>query len=349
MTRARRLVTLFAVVLSACSDSAPDDEATQAPPADAAEMSFERLDPRFDALVPQDATVEVLGDGLNWAEGPVWVPADSAILVSDVIGNVIYRWKEGEGLQKYIEPSGFTSYTGAAEYKGAEPGSNGLIVDGEGRLVLAQHGDRRIARREADGSFTTIADRFEGKRLNSPNDLVYGPNGDLYFTDPPYGLENTFDSADAELDFQGVYRVTPSGEVHLVTRDLNAPNGIGFSPDGKTLYISNTDESFVGWKAYPVNPDGSVGEGRTFAMAVSDGPGSQDGLEIDEQGNIWATGTRGVHVFSPDGTLLGRILINDRVGNVAWGDDGSVLYIAANHRLLRVKTSAKGMVGFQFR
>lgn len=347
MTRVPSLIVLLAIAVSACSESAPEGESTDPPTAEVSEFGFERLDPRFDALVPLDATVEVLGDGLEWAEGPVWVPADSSILVSDVIGNAIYRWKEGEGLQKFIEPSGFTGYTGATEYLGAEPGSNGLTLDSEGRLILAQHGDRRIARRETDGSFTTIADSFEGQRFNSPNDLVYGPNGDLYFTDPPYGLKDTFQSADSELDFQGVYRVTPSGEVHLVTRDLNAPNGIGFSPDGQTLYVSNTDSTFVGWMAYPVNPDGTVGPGRTFAMAVSDGPGAQDGLEIDEQGNIWATGTRGVHVFASDGTLLGRILVNDRTGNVAWGDDGSVLYIAANHRLLRVKTTTKGMTGFQ--
>ncbi len=347
MTRVPPIVALLAITVSACSESAPEEAASEPPTVDAPELGFERLDPRFDALVPLDATIEVLGDGMQWSEGPVWVPADSSILVSDVIGNAIYRWKEGEGLRKFIEPSGFTGYTGATEYRGLEPGSNGLTLDSEGRLILAQHGDRRVARREADGSFTTIADRFEGKRFNSPNDLVYGPNGDLYFTDPPYGLENMFDSADKELDFQGVYRVTPEGDVHLVARDLNAPNGIGISPDGQTLYLSNTDDTFVGWMAYPLNPDGSVGPGRTFAMAISDGPGAQDGLELDEQGNVWATGTRGVHVFSPDGTLLGRILTNDRTGNVTWGDDGSTLYIAANHRLLRVKTTAKGMVGFQ--
>lgn len=313
------------------------------------EFGFERLDPRFDALVPADAVIEVLGEGMEWSESPLWIPADSSVLVSDVIANAIYRWKEGEGLQKYIEPSGFTGYTGATEYRGLEPGSNGLILDSAGRLVLAQHGDRRVARREADGTFTTIADRFQGRRFNSPNDLVYGPNGDLYFTDPPYGLENTFDSADREIGFQGVYRITPDGTVHLVTQDLNAPNGIGISPDGSTLYLSNTDNTFAGWRAYPLLEDGSVGEGRVFAMALTDGPGSQDGLDIDEQGNLFATGARGVHVFAPDGTLLGRILTNDRTGNVTWGDDGSVLYIAANHRLLRVKTATRGIVGFQHR
>jgi gluconolactonase len=347
MMRPRNLAVLCLLASAACADALPESESGPSEPGSAApELGFERLDPRFDALVPGDAVIEVLGDGMRWSEGPVWNPADSSILVSDVIANVIYRWKEGEGLQPYIEPSG---YTGTEPYRGLEPGSNGLILDSQGRLVLAQHGDRRVARREADGTFTTLADRYQGRRFNSPNDLVYGPNGDLYFTDPPYGLPDTFESSERELDFQGVYRLTPAGEVHLVTRDLNAPNGIGISPDGSTLYVSNTDDTFVGWMAYPLLADGSVGPGRVFAMAVFDGPGNQDGLDIDERGNVFATGTRGVHVFDPDGTLLGRILTNDRTGNVTWGDDGSVLYIAANHRLLRVRTNTRGMVHFQHR
>jgi gluconolactonase len=284
---------------------------------------------------------------MEWSEGPVWIPADSSLLVSDVIANTVYRWKEGQGLQPYIQPSGYTATDVPPTME--EPGSNGLTLDSQGRLVMAQHGDRRIARRNADGTFTTIADRYDGKRFNSPNDLVYGPNGDLYFTDPAYGLTGQYaNTADRELDFQGVYRISPSGTVTLVARDLNAPNGIGISPDGRSLYVSSTDDStFSGWMVYPLNPDGSVGTGRTFALSTVEGPGSQDGLELDENGNLWATGKGGVHVFAPDGTLLGRIVTDDRTGNVTWGDDGSVLYIAANHRLLRVKTATKGMVGFQ--
>lgn len=311
-----------------------------------APMSFERLDPRFDALIPQDAVIEVLGEGLQWAEGPVWNPADSTILISDVVSNVVFRWKEGEGLTRYFEPSG---YTGTTPFAGREPGSNGLTFDSEGRLILAQHGDRRIARREADGTFTTIADSFEGKRLNSPNDLVYGPNGDLYFTDPPYGLPNTFNSTEKEQPYNGVYRVTSDGTVHLVTGELNAPNGIGVSPDGRTLYVSSSDRAQRNWIAYPLQPDGSVGEGRVFREATETGPGTQDGFDLDAQGNLWASGPGGIHVIAPDGTLLGRILTGQPTANVTWGGDGSDLYIASNRRLLRVKTNAQGMVGFQHR
>ncbi|MGH7573869.1 MAG: SMP-30/gluconolactonase/LRE family protein [Longimicrobiales bacterium] len=308
----------------------------------ALKAQFERLDPRFDALVPSDAVVEVLADGIEWAEGPVWDPNDEALLLSDVPRNIVFRWKEGEGLSEYLEPSG---YTGEVPFTGREPGSNGLIFDGQGRLLLCQHGDRRVVRREADGSFTVIADRYEDKRFNSPNDLTFGPNGDLYFTDPPYGLPGTFESSEKELDFQGVYRVSADGTVSLVTAELSAPNGIGFSPDGSTLYIADSRDAL--WMAYPVLADGSIGEGRRFAEATGDDPGAPDGLEVDVNGNLFATGPGGVHVFAPDGTRLGRIVTGVPTGNVAWGDDGSVLYIAANDRLLRVRTTTRGFPGFQ--
>ncbi len=311
-----------------------------------APMSFERLDPRFDALIPQDAAIEVLGEGIQWAEGPVWIASDNALLLSDVVSNVVFRWKEGEGLTRYFEPSG---YTGTEPFQGREPGSNGLALDSEGRLLLAQHGDRRIARREADGSFTTIADRYDGKRLNSPNDLVFGPNGDLYFTDPPYGLPGTFNSTEKEQDFNGVYRVTPDGTVHLVTSELSAPNGIGVTPDGKTLIVANSDREQRAWVAYPINEDGSVGEGSVFREVTESGPGTQDGFAFDAHGNLWATAAGGVHVIAPDGTLLGRILTNQPTANVAWGGDGSDLFITSNRQLLRVRTNSEGMVGFQHR
>lgn len=310
-------------------------------------MSFERLDPRFDALIPQNAEIEILGGGIQWAEGPVWNKADNSLLLSDVVSNVIFRWKEGEGLNRYIEPSG---YTGTAPFQGREPGSNGLIFDSQGRLVLAQHGDRRIARREADGSFTTLADRYDGKRLNSPNDLVYGPNGDLYFTDPPYGLPNTFQSAEKEQAHNGVYRLKTDGTVELLSTELTAPNGIAISPDGQTLYVASTDRQQRYWLAFPLRADGSVGEHRIFRESQETGPGGLDGMKVDADGNIWATGPGGVHVISPDGTLLGRILTGTNTANVAWGGaDGSELYITANRQLLRVKTTANGFFGFQHR
>jgi len=303
---------------------------------------IERLDPRFDALVPPGAQLEKVADGMDWTEGPLWDATDGSLLFSDVPRNAVFRWKEGEGVTRVLNASG---YTGAAPFVGREPGSNGLALDGEGRLVLCQHGDRRIARRERDGAFTVLADRYQGRRLNSPNDLVYRSAGDLYFTDPPFGLPGAFDDPAKEMPFQGVYRLSPKGALRAVVTELRAPNGIGFSPDEKTLYVSNAEHANPVWMAYPVRPDGTVGTGRIFADArawVSPQEGVPDGLEVDRAGNLFAAAPGGIHVFAPDGTRLGRIVTGVKTGNVAWGEDGSVLYVAANHWILRLRTRTRG-------
>ncbi len=304
---------------------------------------IERLDPRFDSVVPPGARLERVAEGIEWAEGPLWDGETGSLLFSDVPRNGIFRWSPSIGITEVLRESG---YTGSVPFKGREPGSNGLAFDGDGRLVMCQHGNRRVVRREADGRMTVLADRFDGKRLNSPNDLVFRSNGDLYFTDPPFGLPASFDDPGKEIAFQGVYRLKPDGTLTAVVTDLDAPNGIGLSPNEETLYVSNAVSKRPIWMAYDVLPDGTLARGRQFAEAtawVAQGEGVPDGLKIDRHGNVFAAGPGGIHVFSPDGTRLGRIETGVPTGNLGWGDDGSVLYIAANHWILRLKTTTRGL------
>jgi len=304
---------------------------------------IERIDPRFDKLIPADAKMEVLGEGFDWAEGPVWVPDGKYVLFSDIPPNRVMKWKQGEGVTLFLEPSG---YTGGGDW-GAEPGSNGLLLDPSGRLILCQHGDRKVAQLKPDGkSFETLVDNYQGKKLNSPNDAVFKSNGDLYFTDPPYGLPMRYEDPHRELDFCGVYRLTPSGQLSLLTDQMTRPNGIGFSPDEKTLYVAQSDPEAALWRAYDVKEDGTLGEGRLFfdatAWAKEGRPGLPDGMAIDAAGNLFATGPGGVHVFSSDGTLLGTFNTGERTANCTFGNDGSTLYITADMYLLRVRTTTKG-------
>jgi gluconolactonase len=302
-----------------------------------------RLDPRFDDLVPANAALEKIADNHGWTEGPVWVREGGYLLFSDVVRNTIFRWKEGEGETVFLRSSG---YTGAAPFSGKEPGSNGLAIDPLGHLVFCQHGDRRISRRESDGRLTIVADRFEGKRLNSPNDLVFKSDGDLYFTDPPFGLPHTFDDIGKELPFQGVYRRTADGTLTLLTRELSAPNGIAFSPDERTLYVSNADRERLVWMAFEVKTDGTLGGSRVLydgTKSLADRRGTADGLKVDAKGNIFGAGPGGVYVFAPDGAILGWLDFGGNVGNVAWGEDGSTLFIAANAAVYRLRLSTGGV------
>jgi gluconolactonase len=304
-----------------------------------------RLDPQFDRLVPAGAKLERVADGFSWVEGPVWDRRSGHLLFSDIPSNSIFRWLPGSGASLFLKPSG---YTGAALFSGREPGSNGLALDSEGRLVLCEHGDRRIARLEKDGRKTTLADRYEGKRLNSPNDLVFKSNGDLYFTDPPFGLPKAFDDPARETDFSGVYRLSKSGKLTLLTQELRAPNGIAFSPSERTLYVSNADPARAVWRAFDVRDDGSLGTSRVFFDATSwtrHKKGAPDGMKVDIAGNLFAAGPGGIHVFTPDGRHLGSIETGVATSNCAWGDDGSVLYITADRAILRVQLSTRG-IGF---
>lgn len=307
------------------------------------ERKIIRKDARFDALVPADAVIETLAGGFRWTEGPVWMKAGQFLLFSDIPNNAVMKWQDGAGISTFLKPAG---YTGPAK-RGGEPGSNGLLVDSEGRLVLCEHGDRRVARLEKDGTRTTLADRFEGKRLNSPNDAVFHSNGDLYFTDPPYGLEKNWDDPARELDWCGVYRLSKDGKLTLLTKEMTRPNGIAFSPDEKTLYVANSDPKRAVWMAFDVKPDGTIANGRVFFDATGwagQKPGLPDGLKVDQRGNLFATGPGGVHVFAPDGVLLGTFDTGVPTANVGWADDGTTLYITANTELCRVrKLTTKGL------
>ncbi len=330
------------LALSACGGSADQESREAAPEAYPSTGSIERLDPALDRLIPAGAQMEVLAGGFNWSEGPQWLPNEEMLIFSDVPENRIYQWKEGDTVASvYLAPSGYTGETS----RGGEPGSNGLTLDPEGRLVLCQHGDRRVARMDAPlgapaPNFTTLVAEYEGKRFNSPNDLVYDARGNLYFTDPPYGLEGGVDSPLKELDFQGVYRLSADGELSLLVDTLTRPNGIALSPDEGTLYVAVSDPQRAWWVAYDLGEDGSVSNGRILYDAtpmVPKAKGLPDGMKVRRDGSIWATGPGGVWVFSPEGTHLGTIHTGQATANCGFNAAQDVLYLTADSLLLRLQ------------
>ena len=303
-------------------------------------VAIVRLDPRFDQIVPADAKLEKIADGFTWTEGPVWNRSGGYLLFSEVPANAIHKWEPAKGVSLFLKPSG---YHGTESFTGREPGSNGLTYDWEGRLVFCQHGDRRISRLEKNGSQTTLADRYEGKRLNSPNDLVFKSNGDLYFTDPPFGLPGSFDDPNKELPFQGIYRLSRDGKQTLLTTEVKAPNGIGFSPDERNLYVADSARAL--WFVFDVKPDGTLSTGKILfdgTTASKGRAGVADSLKIDIHGNIFGAAPGGLFIISPDGKLLGRFDIGTATGNCAWGEDGSTLFITSNSAVYRIRLNTKG-------
>lgn len=302
--------------------------------------SIEQLDPELANLIDASEKIEVLTTGFHWSEGPVWIKSEGHLLFSDVPQNKIHKWSPKTGHSIFMDPSG---YEGESSEK--EPGSNGLMLDSEGRLVVCDHGNRRVYRVEKDGTKTTLADKYNGKRFNSPNDLVINSKGDIYFTDPPYGLK---DKTKREIDFNGVYRLGTDGKVTLLTKELERPNGIALSPDEKTLYVAQSHRPAPIFNAYAIKEDGTTdAKGKllynSIAFAEKGDPGMPDGMCVDVKGNLWATGPGGVLIISPQGKLLGRILMGKPTANCAFGEDGTTLFMTSSDRICRVKTKTKGL------
>lgn len=298
----------------------------------AGEMSIERLDPALDKLISADAKIELLATGFKWSEGPVWDEKSGEILFSDVPNNVIHAWKDGK-VRDFMRPSGYSGDVPAWR----SSGSNGLTFDAMRRLLIAEHGDRRISMVMDDGVKKTVADRFEGKRFNSPNDIAVHSSGAIYFTDPIYGLPKGEDDPAREIDFCGVFRVGTDGMVGLVTKELERPNGLAFSPKEKTLYVANSHGPRAIILAVSIDEDGMAAGTKVFfdTKGIA-GKGSPDGLKVDEAGNLWATGPGGLLVISPEGKLLGRVLTGKATANVAFGGkDGKIVFMTAHDSLVK--------------
>jgi gluconolactonase len=298
-----------------------------------------RLDPALDSLVAKDARIEKLAGGFQFTEGPLWRPRSNALWFSDVVGNVVRQWSRDGQVQVLIEKAGGDPGPGS---QGGFVGPNGEAADKDGAVLICQHTGRRIVRVTPDLRMTTLVDRYEGKRLNSPNDLVFRSDGALYFTDPPYGLPKQDADPAKELPFNGVYRLK-AGKLVAVIKDLTRPNGIAFSPDQRTLYIANSDEQRKVWMRYDIADDGAAGNGRVFFDVTAEKEdGLPDGMKLDAKGNVYASGPGGIWVFSPAGKHLGTIKPPETPANCNWGDDGKSLYITARTGLYRIRLLVPG-------
>jgi len=300
--------------------------------------TIERIDPALDQIISTEAKVEIVAEGFTWSEGPLWLAGKNTLLFTDVPENKIYKWTEEKGAEVYLTPSGFTGTTTTSK----EPGANGLTLDDEGNLILCQHGDRRVAIMDAPldspkAVFTSLAENFNGKRFNSPNDVVMY-NYDFYFTDPPYGLGKGVDDPEKEIPFQGVYCAFAEGATKVLVDSLTRPNGIAFTPDGKML-IANSDPQKAKWYQYELK-DSTVVSGKVFydatALTATE-KGLPDGLKVDSKGNVFASGPGGVWIFDSSGKVLGKIKLSEAASNTALSEDEKTLFITNDSYLVRVK------------
>lgn len=333
-----RIISATSLILTLIVSCTSPSKKTSEVPAFETTGSVERLDEQINELIPESARIEILASGFSWSEGPVWIPAINSLVFTDVPENTAYKWNETDSLSVYLKPSGYTG-----EKTGKE-GANGLILDTEGRLILCQHGDRRLARLATPldapaSSYETIIDRYDSKRFNSPNDVIQAADGTFFFTDPPYGLQE--DDA-KELDFQGVYRLDTDGSLTLLVDSLTRPNGIALSPDEKTLYVAVSDPDAAKYHAFDLDEDWNVTGGHvlldvTHLIGQEDRPGLPDGMVVHSSGHLFATGPGGVLVITPEGDLLGTIMTGQPTANCTLDANESTLYMTANMHLMRIK------------
>ncbi len=333
-----KLLYSFAIVLAACNNEPKKSESIVMKYDTTGQIK--RLDPSLDAIIDTQAKVEIIATGFEWSEGPLWIEKHSMLLFSDVPTNTIYKWTEEKGKEEYLKPSGFSG----TDSKSKEPGSNGLVLDLQGNLVLCQHGNRQMARMDApldnpEPRFITLAGKYKEQRFSSPNDAVYNNSGELFFTDPPYGLPSQGDDdPEKEIKWNGVYKIKTNGDVVLLIDSITRPNGIAFLPGGNRMIIACSDPANPNWYVYDVKSD-SLTNGKIFYSTANEREGLKglpDGLKIDKKGNVYASGPGGIWIFNSDGKVLGRISLDEAASNVALSDDEKTLYITNDMRVLRV-------------
>lgn len=335
------LVLSIAGTLAACNSNS---ESKQTPDSSASKYetigSIERIDPALDAIVSPTAKAEIIAQGYDWSEGPLWIEKNEMLLFSDVPKNTIYKWTAEKGAEVYLTPSGYTDTI----KRGGETGSNGLTLDNDGNLILCQHGNRQIARMNAPvdapkPEFTIVANKFNGRRFSSPNDAVVSSTGEVYFTDPPYGLEKQADDPKKETSWNGVYKVKTNGDVLLLVDSISRPNGIALFPGEKRLLVASSDGAKPNWYVYDIDGDKLV-NGKIFYSAADrdkSWKGLPDGFKIDKNGNVFASGPGGIYIFNSDAKLLGRLRVPESTSNVAMSPDQKILYITNDMNILRFK------------
>ena len=337
MIKSISIFALLAIVLMGCKEK-PKETISKA---EVLEQGYiEVLDQELKKVLNPENKMEILSQDHDWTEGPLWLDEQKMLLFSDIPRNTVYSWSEEYGVKEYLKPSGFTG----EHFEGSEPGANGLLLDPEGSLVLCQHGNRQMAKMisgvdDPKPDFTTLVSNFDGKKLNSPNDAVFDSNGNLYFTDPPYGLAKRMEDPEKELEFQGVYRYDPSGDLHILDAELSRPNGIAFSPDEAVLYVANSDPERAIWMAYDIDKESGILSKKIFydvTELTSSGKGLPDGLKVNDAGYLFATGPGGVLIFNPSGKHLGTIKTGRATSNVAFNSDQTVLFMTADSYVLKL-------------